>query len=189
VSAASVDTSFSFNTDIKVLKLQQDFNRISKKRGIINSLPSLNFYANYTLQFQNSGFDYTQAWYPFNYIGIKLNVPIFNQWKNQATIKEFKLKMNQNTLDINYKKQTLLYEYKKAATELENAANNIVFAEENYALAKTIYEKDLQQFNLGNISYSDLLVSSRAQNDAEQNLMQSWYTYQAARVNYENAIK
>jgi outer membrane protein len=184
-----VDTSFAFNTDIKVLNLQRDFYRISKKRGIINSLPSLNFYANYTLQFQNNSFDYTQNWYPFNFIGIKLNVPIFNQWKNQATIKEFKLKMLQNSFDVSYKKQTLLYEYEKAGTELENAANNIAFAEENYTLSKTIYEKDLQQFNLGNISYSDLLVSSRAQNDAEQNLMQTWYTYQAARINYENVVK
>jgi len=185
----SVDTSFSFNTDIKIFKLQNESYRLNKRRGIMNSLPSINFYANYTLQFQNSSFDYTQSWYPFNFIGIRLNVPIFNQWKNQATMKEYKLKMKQNNFDANYKKQTLLYEYQKTSTELENAGNNIVFAQENYDLSKTIYEKDLQQYNLGNISYSDLLVSSRAQNDAEQNLMQSWYTYHAARINYENVVK
>lgn len=189
VSTASIDTSFAFNTDMKILKLQNEFYKVSKKRGIINSLPSLSFYANYTLQFQNSNFDYSQSWFPFNYVGIRLNVPIFNQWKNQASMKEFKLKMKQNDFDANYKKQSLLFEYQKTSTELENASNNIAFAQDNYDLSKIIYEKDLQQYNLGSISYSDLLVSSRAQNDAEQNLMQSWYTYHAARINYENVVK
>jgi outer membrane protein len=185
---ASVDTSFAFNTDLKILKLQSDFFKISRKRGILNSLPSINFYANYTLQFQGSNFDYGQNWFPFNFIGIRINVPIFNQWKNQATMKEFKLKMKQNDFDLQFKKQNLLYDYQKALIELDNASANTVFAEDNYKLAKTIYEKDLQQYTLGNISYSDLLMSSRSQTDAEQNLMQSWYSYHAARIQYQNVV-
>lgn len=185
----SVDTSFAFNTDVKILKLQNDFFKVSRKRGMINSLPSINFYANYTLQFQGSNFDYSQNWFPFNFIGIRLNVPIFNQWKNQASMKEFKLKMKQNDFDLKLKKQNLMYEYQKALIELENASANTLFTEDNYKLAKSIYEKDLQQYTLGNISYLDLLISSRSQTDAEQNLMESWYSYHAARIQYENVVQ
>lgn len=187
--STKVDTSFAFHSDIKILDLQYSMYKVSRKRGFLNSLPSLSFYANYTLQFQRNDFDYSQGWFPFNFIGIRLNVPIFNQWRNQASIKEFKLKMNQGIFDINYRKQTLLYEYNKYSTDLENALANLKYAEKNYELAKLIYEKDIKQYDLGFIGYNELVLSLRTQNDAEQNLMQSWYAYHSARLNYENIIQ
>jgi outer membrane protein TolC len=189
LNTTPVDTSFAFNADIKILQLQYGSFKINRKRATLNSLPSLSFYANYTLQFQANNFNYGQNWYPFNFIGIRLNVPIFNQWRNQATIKEFRLKMNQNQLDLQYKKQNLYYDYQKYEAELSNALFNLQYAEDNYSLAKDIYTKDVKQYELGFIGYGELLLSSRTQNEAEQNLMQSWLSYQVARLNYENIIQ
>jgi outer membrane protein len=189
ISPTTVDTSFSFYPEVEIMKLQYSSYKISRKRATLNSLPSLSLYANYTLQFQANHFDYSQNWYPFNFIGIRLNVPIFNQWRNQATIKEFGLKMKQSELDLQYKKQNLYYDYQKYEAELENALFNLEYAESNYSLAKDIYAKDVKQYELGFIGYGELLFSSRTQNEAEQNLMQSWLNYQVARLNYENIIQ
>jgi outer membrane protein len=177
-------------TEIKQLILQQQNNKLEVNKTRQNALPSLAFYANYSQQFTYTNLDYglKQWWSPFNYLGLRLNVPITSNFKNHNGIQEYKIKSLQTDLDLKQKTADVNYEIQKTSTELSNALQNMKTTKSNYDLSKIIYENQKQQYNLGSLQYSNLLDTDRSLNTTEQNYIKAVYDYLLANINYQKAI-
>lgn len=177
-------------TEIKQLVLQQEGNKLEVSKNRQNALPSLALFANYSQQFLYNNFDYTlrQWWTPFNYLGLRVNVPITANFKNQNNIQEYRIKSLQTDLDLKQKTADINYEIQKTSTELNNALQNMQTTKSNYDLSKVIYENQKQQYNLGSLQYSNLLDTDRSLNTAEQNYIKAVYDYLLSNINYQKAI-
>jgi outer membrane protein TolC len=177
-------------SEIKQLVLQQQGNKLEISKTRQNALPSLAFFANYSKQFTYTNLDYglSQWWSPFNYLGLRLNVPITSNFKNHNTIQEHKIKSLQTDLDLKQKTADVNYEIQKTTTELSNAVQNMQTTKNNYDLSKVIYENQKQQYNLGSLQYSNLLDTDRSLNTTEQNYIKAVYDYLLANINYQKAI-
>jgi outer membrane protein len=177
-------------TEIKQLMLQQQGIGLELSRTKQNALPSLSFFANYSEQFSYSNLDYAlgQWWTPFNYLGIRLNVPITSNFKNSNSIREYKLKSMQTDLDLKQKTADVNYEIQKASAELSNASQNMQETKDNYNLSKIIYENQKLQYNIGSFLYSNLLDTDKSLITTEQSYIKSVYDYLLASINYQKAI-
>ena len=177
-------------TEIKQLILQQQGNKLEVNKTRQNALPSLAFFANYSRQFTYTNLDYglSQWWSPFNYLGLRLNVPITANFKNHNSIQEYKIKSLQTDLDLKQKTADVNYEIQKTSTELSNALQNMQTSKSNYDLSRVIYENQKQQYNLGSLQYSNLLDTDRSLNTTEQNYITAVYNYLLANINYQKAI-
>lgn len=180
----------SNRTEIKQLKLLQEGNKLEVNKSRQNALPSVSFIANYSQQFLYTNFDYSlrQWWTPFNYLGLRLSVPITANIKNHNSIQEYQFKSLQTDLDLKQKTADINYEIQKASTELNNSLQNMQTTKSNYELSKIIYENQKQQYNLGSLLYSDLLDTDKSLNKAEQNYIKSVYDYLVAVINFQKAI-
>ena len=177
-------------SEIKQLLLQQQNNKLEVSKTRQNALPSLALFANYSQQFTYTNFDYSlkQWWSPFNFVGVRLNVPITANFKNYNGIQEHKIKSLQTDLDLKQKTADVNYEIQKASTELNNALQNMQTSKSNYDLSRMIYENQKQQYNLGSLQYSSLLDTDRSLNTTEQNYIKAVYDYLLASINYQKAI-
>ena len=191
LSAVTADCADAGNrTEIKQLMLQQQGIGLELSRTKQNALPSLSFFANYSEQFSYSNLDYAlgQWWTPFNYLGIRLNVPITSNFKNSNSIREYKLKSMQTDLDLKQKTADVNYEIQKASAELSNASQNMQETKDNYNLSKIIYENQKLQYNIGSFLYSNLLDTDKSLITTEQSYIKSVYDYLLASINYQKAI-
>jgi outer membrane protein len=190
MSQFSTKGDASNRTEIKQLILQQQGNKLEINKTRQNALPSLAFFANYSRQFTYTNLDYglSQWWSPFNYLGLRLNVPITANFKNANSIQEYKIKSLQNDLDLKQKTADINYEIQKTTTELTNATQNMQTSKSNYDLSRVIYENQKQQYNLGSLQYSNLLDTDKSLNTTEQNYVRAVYDYLLASINYQKAI-
>jgi len=180
----------SNRTEIKQLVLQQEANKLWTSKNCQNALPSLGFFANYSQQFTYTNFDYGlhQWWSPFNYMGLKLSVPITSNFKNYNSIQEYKFKSMQTDLALKQKTADINYEIQKASTELNNASKNMQTTKSNYELSQVIYQNQKQQYKIGSLLYSSLLDTDRTLSATEQNYIKAVYDYLLASINYQKAI-
>jgi outer membrane protein TolC len=177
-------------TEVKQLVLKQEGNKLEINKIKQNALPSISLYGNYSRQFTYSNLDYglSRWWSSFNYVGLRLSVPITSNFKNSNNIEEYKIKAMQTDLDLKQKIADVNYEIQKAATELDNAQQNMQTTKKNYDLSKVIYENQRQQYNLGSRQYIELLETDRSLIQAEQNYIRAAYDYLISNVNYQKAI-
>jgi outer membrane protein len=177
-------------TEIKQLTLQQQGIGLELSKTRQNALPSLAFFANYSEQFSYSNLDYALGkwWTPFNYLGIRLNVPLTANFKNSNSIQEYRLKSMQTDLDLKQKTADVTYEIQKASSELKNAVQNMKVTGDNYNLSKVIYENQKQQYAIGSFLYSNLLDTDKSLLTTEQSYIKSVYDYLIATINYQKAI-
>jgi len=180
----------SNRTEIKQLILQQEANKLWVSKNRQNALPSLGFFANYSQQFTYTNFDYGlhQWWSPFNYLGLKLSVPITSNFKNYNSIQEYKFKSQQTDLTLKQKTADINYEIQKTSTELNNASKNMQTTKSNYELSQVIYQNQKQQYKIGSLLYSSLLDTDRTLSTTEQNYIKAVYDYLLATVNYQKAL-
>jgi outer membrane protein TolC len=129
-----------------------------------------------------------QWWSSFNYVGLRLSVPISGNIKNQNVIEEQRYRALQTDLDLKQKEADINYEVQKAATELGNAQQNMDATKKNYDLSKQVYENQKAQYTLGSRQYIELLETDRSLNMAEQNYIKAVYDYLISSVNYQKAM-
>jgi len=176
-------------TEIKQLRIQQIGNHLQVRKANILFLPTISFIANYTTQFQANNFEYfTKMWYPYNYLGFKMSLPITGSIKNSNVIRDGKLKAKQTEFNLKQKIADIDYEIHQTKTNLMDGIGNLQTAKENYELSKEVYELQKQQYLIGAVLYSTVLDTQNSLNIAEQNYVNAVFNYLVAKLNYEKAI-
>jgi outer membrane protein TolC len=176
-------------TELKQLQLQQENATLQTKKVFQKNLPMVLFFANYSQQFQNQNFDYSEEkmWSPFNYLGLKMSFSLTGKYKSATNAKEYQLKEQQIGLLLKQKSADIQYEIQNTTHSQNNALQNMQTAQNNYQLSQTIYNTQKQQYKLGALLYEKLLDTEKALNTTEQNYIKSVYDYLVAKIDYEKA--
>jgi outer membrane protein len=177
-------------TEIKQLLLIKGTEEFQKRKARQNALPTVSLFANYSTQFQYKSFDYSQNdwWSPYNYVGVRISLPLTSNFKNSNIIRESKFRSAKTDMDIKQKTDDILYEIRKSGTELSFAKQNMQTTKANYDLSQAIYENLKKQYSLGSLQYSSLLDTEKTLNVAEQNYIKSVYDYLMAKLYYDRAL-
>ena len=159
------DTSFYHNRiEYNLLETNIMLNQLDVKSKKAAYLPSASFNASYGDVFQENHFRYLYDHaYPDSYVGLSINVPIFNgnQRTNQLRESEINVKKAQNDLDN-----------VKNAINLEARAANITFYNSLQSLNTQRKSRDLAQevLNVSKIKYQQGVGSSIEVTQAETDL-------------------
>ncbi|MEI3800244.1 MULTISPECIES: TolC family protein [unclassified Chitinophaga] len=181
--------NYQNRTEIKQLKLQQQDDQLQLRKARQYSIPTVSVMANYSQQYLYNDFKYTQGewWSPFSYAALKINVPISGNIKNQRQIKNYQLKTQQTTAQLQQKTADVRYDILQAGTELNNALLNMQTTRKNYDLSEKIYRQQQQEFAVGSFAYNNLLETERSISTAEQQYIKAQYDYLMAQINYNKA--
>jgi len=178
VSVLNADTSVYQNrVEYSLLETNLKLNQLDVKSKKAAYLPTASFNAGYTEAFQENHFRYLYSHaYPSNYVGLSINVPIFNgnQRTNQLRQSEIAVQKARNDLDN-----------VKNALSLEASAANITFYNSIQSLNTQKRSRDLSQeiLSVAKIKYQQGVGSSIEVTQAETDLVNSDNQYIQALYN------
>jgi outer membrane protein TolC len=134
-------------------------------------LPTVSGFFNYDFEYENNSLAalYTNL-YPYSFIGLSVNLPIFTGFYRVNNIKRARLQ--EQLLDwgqVNLKSQ-IYTEYTTAMANYKGNLYNLYILQDNVAMAKNVYEIVTLQYQQGVVAYLNVIT-------AESNLINSEIGY------------
>lgn len=170
------------NSDIKQLNYQIDIAKSMINIERSGHLPTLAAFGNYQYQTQANDLKFKDyRWVNTQFVGLQLQIPIFNGWGTQAKIDQAKIsyqqlldRQNLITETVKIQAQNVIYRIEQTKKRIEGQDKAISQAERGFEIAKSRYNNGLG---------TQLEV-----NDAELALTQSKVNYFQAVYDYNSAI-
>jgi len=188
-----MDTSYSYKNryDYQALDLQRQLNEYDVRRYKAAYYPVLNlngYYGKNTASNTYDVFAKSGTWFTTSYIGLSLNVPIFEGLAKDARLKKAKLTANLTTEQIENLKLNISHEVAIARNNFINAIGTMTAQKNNMQTADRVYEQTKKKFESGLSSNTDL---SNAQQDlilAQANYVNALYNAVLAKIDFLKAI-
>ena len=138
-------------------------------------LPTLSAFYNYNYEFESNSFSnlFNQA-YPFSFIGLSIDLPLFTGFRRLNSLQKAKLQEDRLDLSMDNLKSEIYSEYTSALADYKSNLYNLQEQKENVAMAKDVYNVVSLQYKQGVVAYLNLIT-------AESNLI-------SAEINYTNAL-
>jgi len=173
--ASSLKDLYEKNPDLKQAELQVELSREIVSLEVSGHLPSLFLTGNLQYQAQANDFNFNQyRWIRTTFIGLQIQIPIFNGFGTQARVDQAQASFQQAIERLNFTKQALENELKNTIYRIEQSGRRIKSQKRAVELAELGYKIARKRFESG--VGTQLEVSN-----AEVNLAQ-------ARLNYLQAI-
>ncbi|MDB5258173.1 MAG: outer membrane protein TolC [Chitinophagaceae bacterium] len=175
--------------ELEMEKMQYEIYELGVKKQNFSYLPTISFYANYSWQYLNSEFNPTQSkyWYPFNYLGLKASIPLFDGFLKERTKTEYRLKSESSRLKYEKLKSDYNQETNTALTSVKNAQTDLDAQKKNLELANELYRIDGDRLRNGTIKPNDLTITYYTLQQTQTNYLNAAYNYLIAIMNYKKA--
>ncbi len=185
IPETSLDTRPELKQEQSALRLNELLQQKQKSR----LAPLVSAYGNYTALQLNDKFNpfSSGTWFPFNYVGLKLNIPLYDGKQTALLRNEYALKTQVNRNTMEKLKGDFEYEITNTTTVLAQEKANVLDTKKNVALAQQILETDRIRYEKGTLLLADLKNTEYSLQNAETNYLNSVYQFLIALVRYKKA--
>ena len=144
------------------------------------ALPTISFSAGYGTYYSNNQSSAFFSQFDNNRnpsMGFSLNIPIFNNWRSNTSIRNARLNMKNSELELERTRQNLLKEIQGAYNESMACYERFKASQQNMAAAKESFKYTEEKFNAGMVGGTDYTVAKANLFKAESECLQSKYQY------------
>lgn len=188
----SNDTSYQYTDrkEFQYLSLARKLNEFNIKRYQLSYIPTLSLTGSYSRNAQRNKFDFFGRgdWFATAYIGLNLNIPIFDGFSRNAKIQKSRLELTQTANQIESLKQNIDSEVEQARLNFKTALSTIDFQKQNMELAEKVYNQTKKKYEAGTGSNTEITAAQTDLVTAQTNYINALYTAVIARVDYLKAI-
>jgi outer membrane protein TolC len=187
IGADKVD--ISNRPEYMVLQAQQKLNELDLKRYKLAYLPNLMGYGLLAEQFQKSTLDLGDGkhWFPLSYVGLTLNVPIFDGLQKHWRVQEAKVNLLKTQNSFTQLKQSIDLEIQSAIVNYKNALVSLQTQKRNIELSRNVYEVTKKKYEQGIGSSLDMNTTENDLRTSETNYFNSLYDLIIAKIDYQKA--
>ena len=185
----SIEINTANRAEIKTEMLGLRANELNVQKQRAAMLPTLLAYGTYgTLQFSDVPNPFaTNSWFNYNFLGLRLSVPIYNGGQTRANQQEYLLRGQLNKNNAEKLKKDFDYEASSTRNTYQQAIENLGQTQQNVALAKQILATDQARFDKGTLLLQAIKNSEYSLQTAENNYLRAVYEALVARVRYQKA--
>ncbi len=188
-----VDEVYSYNDrkEFQQIEFQEKANEYNVKRYQLTYIPTLSISGNYSRNAQRQQFDFLKTgkpWFSTTFIGVNLNVPIFDGFAKDARIKGAKLALQQTQNMKENLKLSIDKEVEEARINIRTAIASMDFQKKNMNLAEAVYNQTKLKFEQGLGSNTEITTAQSELTTAQNNYYSALYDAIIARVDYLKAI-
>ncbi|MDB5272458.1 MAG: outer membrane protein TolC [Chitinophagaceae bacterium] len=175
--------------ELEMERVQYEIYELGVRKQNFSYIPTVSFYANYSWQYLNNEYNpfQSQNWYPFNYLGVKASIPLFDGFLKERTKTEYKLRGKSSRLKYEKLQNDYQQETKNALTAIKNAQSDLDAQKKNLALAAELYKIDGDRLRNGAIKPNDLTITYYTLQQTQTNYLNAAYSYLVAVMNYKKA--
>lgn len=175
-------------TEVKINEQSILLQEINVKTKQAAFLPTLSAIGKYSTQSLNNDFSKAfSTWNDYYYIGLSLNLPLFNGFKRKSLVREEKLNLKNEVTNFTLNKQNLQLRYENAHTSLGTAYSSYQSNKDNMELAKKLLSVTDYQYQRGVASLTDYLNDDAAYKAAQSNYISSLYNLMISQLNYHKS--
>jgi outer membrane protein len=176
--------------DFQLLQINRQLNEYNIKQYKKEYIPTAKLNANYAQNQYVNNFDLGQknSWYPQSYIGVVVNVPIFDGFYKDANIQQAKLKLRQTMNNMDSLKNRIDNDVEEAQLRFAAALASLDFQKKNMELSERVYAQTRKKYEQGLGSNQEITTALSDQKTSQANYFNALYSAIAARVDYLNAI-
>jgi len=155
----------------------------------LSILPSLSATYNYNYEFESDKFTdlYTHA-YPYSFIGLQLNVPLFTGFKRIENIRKAQLQEQRIDWDEVNLKLAIYTQYKQAMSNYKSNLYYLYAQGENVTMAREVYDIVKLQYREGIKPYLDVIVAESDLQTAEISYLNALFQLLESKIDVEKAM-
>lgn len=177
--------------EFQLLQTQVKLNKYDIKRHQFTYIPKVSLVGNYSRNAQRNNFDFFKGgrdWFTITYIGLNLNIPIFDGFAKDSRIKTARLQLQQTENNVANLKNQIDEEVSTAVIDIRDAINILDVQQQNMALANEVYNQTKLKYDNGLGSNLEIQIAETDLQTAQNNYYQALYAAIVARIEYMRAI-
>jgi len=185
----AADTSFYHNRiEYSLSETNIALKKLDLKRQQSQYLPTLKANASYTSSYQNNNFgNLYKMNFPSSYIGLTLNVPIFNGWQRLNQVRQSKIAVLKSQNDLENSKNGLKLEANKANVAYVNGLQSLNNQKRNRELAEEVLRVSKIKYQQGVGSSIEVTQAQTSLDDANDKYIQGLYDALISKVDLDKA--
>jgi outer membrane protein len=175
--------------EYQLLQTQRNLQDVNVNYYKWGFLPSLSATGSYSLFYLSNSFSslYNNST-PSGYIGLTLNLPIFQGNKRLENLSKARLQATRTDLDISNEKNTINTEYVQAMAGYKSNYTNWQLLKQNVDLAKDVYKVVSLQYREGVKTYLDVIVSQSDLRTAELSYYNALFQLLSSKIDLQKAL-
>ncbi len=175
--------------DYQIAEVTNTLNGLNVRRYKLSQIPTIAFVGNYSKQAQRNKFDFFGKgdWFSTSYIGLQVNVPIFNGFSLNSKIKKAKLELQKSQNQQEALKINIDNEVENAKRNFISAVAAMDYQKKNMTLAEKVYEQTKKKYEIGTGSSSEINTAQVDLKTAQTNYINALNDAIIARVDFLKA--
>lgn len=177
--------------EFQLLQTQIKLNKYDIKRHQFTYIPTVSLTGNYSRNAQRNSFDFFKSgrdWFTITYIGLNLNIPIFDGFAKDSRIKAARLALQQTENQVEDLKNQIEQEVNTAITDIRDAIITLDAQKRNMELATQVYNQTKLKYDNGLGSTLEITNAETELRTAQNNYYNALYDAVVARIDYLKAI-
>ena len=189
-AALGDDYKYTDRHDFQLLEINKRLNEYDIKRYKQMYVPTANLTANYSQNQYSTQFDLAKrnSWFPSSYIGLNINIPIFDGFYKDANIRQAKYKLEQTRNNMDALKISIDNDVRQAQLSFTAALASLDYQKKNMDLATSVYDQTRKKYEQGLGSNTEITSALTDLKSAQANYFNALYNAVIAKVDYQNAI-
>jgi outer membrane protein len=186
-----VDTfRYEDRAEIRTLGYAKRLQELDLKRYRLGYFPTVAAQGNYSINGQGQNFitDKSTTWIRSSYIGLSMNLPIFDGFQRKYKVKQAALNVQKVDNTISLVKQGIDLEQFATKETLKNYLLNLDAQQRNMELAERVYNTTKIKFENGLGSSFEVLQADSEFQTAQANYFNALYNAIVARISYQKSL-
>ncbi|OQP66023.1 transporter [Niastella vici] len=182
---------FDDRQEYQYLKAVEKLNTYNIKRYKYTYIPTVSLTGSYNRMAQRQKFDFFKGgepWYPTAYIGLQINVPIFDGFAKDARVRSAKLELQKTQNNIEGLKNQINNEVEQSRINIRTALITMDEQTKNMQLAEAVYNQTKIKYEQGLGSNLEITNADTDMREAQTNYFNALYDAIIARIDYLKAI-
>lgn len=181
--------NYKDRSDYKAMEITNTLNGLNIRRYKLSQIPTFSLVGNYNVQAQRNKFDFFGRgdWFNTAYIGLQMQVPIFNGFALQARKQKAKLELQKTQNQTSALEISIDREVEDAKNNFATAIATMDFQKKNMALAEKVYNQTKKKYEIGTGSSSEINTAQLDLKTAQTNYINALYEAVIAKVDFLKA--
>ncbi|HTE26230.1 TolC family protein [Flavitalea sp.] len=188
------ESSFKFEDrkEFQLVQTAQKLGEFNIKRYRAQYIPTVSLTGNYTRNAYRTDFNYFKSgdgypWFATAFIGVSINIPIFDGFAKDARIKKARYELLQTKNNVADTKNNIVNEIETAKINMRSAVVTIDEQRKNMELAERVYNQTKIKYEQGLGSNLEIITAESDLKIAQNNYFSAMYDAVIAKIDYLKA--
>ena len=191
-SGLLTDTASMYNNrkEFHYLQLVKKLDEYNIRRYKLAYLPTISATGSYSKNAQRDKFTFFDKgdWFTTSFIGLNVNIPIFDGFTKDAKVKQSRFELQQTMNSIDNFKLSVENDVEQATLKFNSATATLESQKKNMDLATKVYDQTKKKFEAGTGSNTEINTAQTDLKSAQTNYISAMYDAIIAKVDYLKAI-